>query len=113
MEQVTLCEIISLEHYYRYGYRLLLLELTSRLLILIKKFMIFMPHEGKAIGPMCLTMIYPRPKNYLYYPKFHIVEVDLLVPFLYEVFEAPSLLGELTMEASFGCLTKSKEMAAC
>ena len=63
---------------------------------------------------MCLTMIHPRPKNYLYYPKFHIVEVDLLaVSFLYEVFEAPILLVKLTMEASFVCPTKSKEMAAC
>ena len=52
---------------------------------------------------MCLTMIHSRPKNYLYYPKFYIVEVDLLaVPFLMEVFEAPMLLGELTMEASLG-----------
>ena len=106
------CEIIPLEDYYRYGYRLSFLKLTSRLLILCKKVHDLYAARRLSHCPMCLTIIYKI--TYTYYPKFHIVEIDLFaVLFLWEVFEAPILLGELTMEGSFFLVSNKIEGNGC
>ena len=56
VEKVTLCEIISLENYYRYGYGLLLLKLTRRLLIL---------YIIKSTRSSCRTKVKPLPNVFI------------------------------------------------